>query len=123
ALPSVLGTAAGRTLFLSLVFGKPWALDAKVALETALGAADAAGFDEAIASFTHVRLPELGSLADIPVTIAWGSRDILLTYATQSRRARTVLPDAEHVTLHGSGHTPFFDDPAGCTQVLLETIT
>ncbi|MBF6464788.1 alpha/beta hydrolase [Nocardia beijingensis] len=123
ALPSVLGTAAGRTVFLSLVFGKPWALDAKVAVDTALGAADAAGFDEAIASFTDVRPPESRALADIPVTIAWGSRDILLTYATQSRKARRVLPDAEHVTLHGSGHTPFFDDPAGCAQVLLETIT
>ncbi|WP_330233548.1 alpha/beta hydrolase [Nocardia sp. NBC_00508] len=122
-LPFVLGNAVGRTVFLSLIFGKPWALDAQVALETAVGAAEATGFDEALASFTDARLYEIGSLAEIPVTIAWGNRDILLTYATQSRRARQLLPTAEHVTLRGSGHSPFPDDPAACAQVLVETIS
>ncbi|MEU7769410.1 alpha/beta hydrolase [Nocardia sp. NPDC049190] len=122
ALPAVLGTAVGRTVFLTLIFGKPWALNAHVALDIATNAADAAGFAPALASFTDTELPETGSLADIPVTIAWGNRDILLTYATQSRRARAVLPNAEHVTLRGSGHTPFFDDPSSCARVLRETI-
>ncbi|MFE9321442.1 alpha/beta fold hydrolase [Nocardia sp. NPDC052278] len=122
-LPDVLGTAAGRTTFLTLIFGKPWALDPQVAIDTAADAADAPGFEPALASFTDAELHEIGALADIPVTIAWGNRDILLTYATQSRKARAVLPNARHVTLHGSGHTPFFDDPAGCAQVLLDTIS
>ncbi|MGQ4598099.1 alpha/beta fold hydrolase [Nocardia sp. R6R-6] len=121
-LPFVLGHAAGRILFLSLIFGKPRALDAQVALETAIGAVEATAFDEALASFSDARLHEIGALTEIPVTIAWGSRDILLTYATQSRRARRALPRAEHVTLRGSGHSPFFDDPAACAQVLAETI-
>jgi pimeloyl-ACP methyl ester carboxylesterase len=122
-LPSILGTAAGRTAFLSLVFGRPWAIDPQVAVDTANGAADAPGFESALASFADAKLPEIGALADIPVTIAWGSRDILLTYATQRKRARTALPKARHVTLHGSGHTPFYDDPAGCAKVLLDTIS
>ncbi|WP_067476677.1 alpha/beta fold hydrolase [Nocardia amamiensis] len=123
ALPFIFGNAAGRTVFLSLIFGKPWAIAPQVALETAIGAVEATGFDAALASFADARLHEIGSLTDIPVTIAWGSRDILLTYATQSRRARRALPTAEHVTLHGSGHSPFPDDPAACAQVLFETIT
>ncbi|MFI9405261.1 alpha/beta fold hydrolase [Nocardia sp. NPDC052316] len=122
ALPTILGTAAGRTAFLSLVFGKPWAVGAQVAVDTANGAADAPGFEPALASFADVRPPEIGCLADIPVTVAWGNRDILLTYRTQSRRARALLPDAEHVTLHGSGHTPFYDDPAACARAVLDTI-
>ncbi|GAA5102484.1 alpha/beta fold hydrolase [Nocardia iowensis] len=122
ALPTVLGTAAGRTAFLRLVFGKPWAVDAQVAMDTANGAADAPGFEQAMASFADAKPPENGGLASIPVTVAWGSRDILLTYRTQSRRARAVLPNANHVTLHGSGHTPFYDDPAGCAKVVLDTI-
>ncbi|MEU4340010.1 alpha/beta hydrolase [Nocardia sp. NPDC023852] len=122
ALPRVLGTAAGRTAFLALIFGKPWALDAQVALDTATGAVDATGFDAALASFADAELHEIGALADIPVTIAWGTRDILLTYATQSRRARDMLPNARHVTLNGSGHSPFYDDPTSCAQVLRETI-
>ncbi|PXX65363.1 pimeloyl-ACP methyl ester carboxylesterase [Nocardia tenerifensis] len=122
ALPSILDSAAGRTAFLGLVFGKPWAVDARVAVDTAVGAADAPGFEPALASFADVRLPEIGALAKIPVTIAWGNRDILLTHRTQSRRARTLLPAAEHVTLHGSGHTPFYDDPAACARTVLDTI-
>ncbi len=121
-LPTVLGTAAGRTTFLTLIFGKPWAIDPQLAVDTATGAVDALGFEPALASFTDAKLHRIGALADIPVTIAWGNRDILLTYPTQSRRARTVLPNARHVTLHGSGHTPFYDDPVGCARVLLDTI-
>ncbi|MGV9676177.1 alpha/beta fold hydrolase [Nocardia sp. NPDC003482] len=123
ALPAILGTAAGRTAFLGLVFGKPWRVDARVAYDTATGALDSPGFDCALASFTHARLQNGGRLDRIPVTIAWGNRDILLTYATQSRRARAWLPRARHLTLRGSGHTPFYDDPAGCAKILLEQPT
>jgi pimeloyl-ACP methyl ester carboxylesterase len=55
---------------------------------------------------------------DIPVTIAWGTKDrVLLPY--QARRARTQLPDAQHVWLEGSGHVPMSDDVAGVVDVLL----
>ncbi|WP_227997547.1 alpha/beta fold hydrolase [Nocardia australiensis] len=122
ALPAIFGTAAGRTTFLGLVFGKPWSVSTQIALDTVGGAVDAAGFDDALASFAEAELHEIGSLADVPVTIAWGNRDVLLTYATQSRRARAVLPNAAHVTLRGSGHTPFYDDPTGCAKALRDTI-
>ncbi|MEV0028787.1 alpha/beta hydrolase [Nocardia sp. NPDC050793] len=122
-LPRILGTAAGRTAFLYLIFGKPWALDAQFAIGVAEGAVDATGFEEALASFADARLPEIGALADIPVTVAWGSRDVLLTYATQHRKARAALPNARHVTLHGSGHSPFPDDPQGCARLLLDQLT
>ncbi|MFI7001383.1 alpha/beta fold hydrolase [Nocardia sp. NPDC050175] len=122
ALPTILGTAAGRTAFLTLVFGKAWAVSTQVAVDTANGAADAPGFESAMASFADAKLHEIGALADLPVTIAWGNRDILLTYRTQSRRARAELPGAEHITLHGSGHTPFYDDPIACAQAVLGTV-
>jgi len=32
------------------------------------------------------------------------------------------LPRARHVTLTGSGHTPFYDDPAGCAKILLDHV-
>ncbi|GAB2648316.1 alpha/beta fold hydrolase [Nocardia goodfellowii] len=119
-IPQVLGTAAGRTVFLGLVFGKAWAVDPQTAIDTANGA-KVLGFQPALDSFADVRPPDPAALAEIPVTIAWGNRDILLTYATQSRRAKALLPNATHVTLRGSGHTPFYDDPAACAQVLLDT--
>lgn len=55
---------------------------------------------------------------DIPVTVAWGTKDrVLLPY--QARRARRQLPDAEHSWLPGSGHVPMADDIAGVVDVLL----
>ncbi|WP_459548422.1 alpha/beta fold hydrolase [Nocardia sp. X0981] len=122
AMPKVLDTPAGRTMFLGLVFGKPWAVDSRVALDTARGAIDSLGFSPALDSFTTARLHDPAALAELPVTIAWGNRDILLTYATQSKRARSVLPHARHITLRGSGHTPFYDDPAACARVILDQL-
>ncbi|WP_306357977.1 MULTISPECIES: alpha/beta fold hydrolase [unclassified Nocardia] len=120
AVPTLLGTTAGRSALMGLVFGKPWQLPADAAVLTVEGLLGAGGFDAALASFTRVRPVTAEALPDIPVTIAWGNRDILLTYATQSRRARQLLPTARHVTLRGSGHTPFYDDPEGCARLLLD---
>ena len=55
---------------------------------------------------------------DVPITIAWGSKDrLLLPY--QAERARRQLPQAEHVWLKGSGHVPMSDDVDGVVDVLL----
>jgi pimeloyl-ACP methyl ester carboxylesterase len=56
---------------------------------------------------------------DVPVTIAWGTRDALLL-PTQTLRARRLLPGARHVWLHGCGHVPMSDDPEQVARVLLE---
>ncbi len=54
----------------------------------------------------------------IPVTIAWGARDlILLPY--QARMAARRFPQATHVALRGCGHVPMADDPARVAEVLL----
>ena len=55
---------------------------------------------------------------DVPVTVAWGTRDRLLL-PRQARRARRVMPRATHVWLQGCGHAPFADDPSQVAEVLL----
>lgn len=64
-------------------------------------------------------VPFDGEIADeVPVTIAWGSKDrVLLPY--QAERARRQLPAAEHVWLEGSGHVPMVDDIDGVVDVIL----
>jgi len=54
-----------------------------------------------------------------PMTVAWGSRDLLLPHALQARRARRELPQARHITLPGLGHVPFWDDPEMVSRVIL----
>jgi pimeloyl-ACP methyl ester carboxylesterase len=55
----------------------------------------------------------------IPVTIAWGTRDLVLP-RYQAKVARQSLPQARHLWLTGSGHVPMSDDPQTVAQILLE---
>ncbi|GAB3947378.1 hypothetical protein GCM10027614_42500 [Micromonospora vulcania] len=55
------------------------------------------------------------------MTVAWGTRDLVLPYHSQTRRARAALPEARHVPLPGCGHLPFADDPDACARLLIET--
>jgi pimeloyl-ACP methyl ester carboxylesterase len=120
--PRIARSRAGRIAFGGLVFGHPGRLDADTFLLNANGMLDAPGYLAVSASLTGYRFGELGALADIPVTVAWGSRDLLLTFATQSRRARAALPAAVHRTLRGCGHTPFYDNPTACVSAVVDTI-
>jgi pimeloyl-ACP methyl ester carboxylesterase len=56
--------------------------------------------------------------AGVPVTVAWGSRDLVLP-PYQARVARSALPQASHVALLGCGHVPMSDDPGRVAEVLL----
>lgn len=46
-----------------------------------------------------------------PVLLAWGTRDPILPWRIDGRRARAALPDAEVVTFDGAGHQPFIERP------------
>jgi pimeloyl-ACP methyl ester carboxylesterase len=55
---------------------------------------------------------------DVPVTIAWSGRDLVLP-RWQADTAKRRLPHAEHVMLRGVGHVPMFDNPGEVAKVLL----
>jgi pimeloyl-ACP methyl ester carboxylesterase len=55
---------------------------------------------------------------DLPVTVAWGTRDRLLP-ERQILKARAWLPGAHVVPLPDCGHVPMTDDPALVAEVLL----
>jgi len=120
-IPRLLSTTAGRAALTGLAFGRPSRLDPATLLDDVDGLISAPGFAEASASFTGHQFAGVGQLVDIPVTVAWGSRDLLLSYLPQHRRARAAIPTGRHVTLKSCGHTPFYDDPALCVRTILET--
>lgn len=114
---------AGRVALLSSMFGHPVRVDPDAARTDLAGLAGATCFEAARDDFGNYVLDpgdDRGSLAEIPVTIAWGTRDIVLVHRTQSARARAVLPFARHVDLPGCGHLPFSDDPENCARLVLE---
>lgn len=109
-------TAAGRTLTMGHLIGRPWRMSAEDAIRATHDLAAAPAFD---ATLPHVVGFECrhGDL-DVPVTVAWGTRDAVLI-PRQGRRARRRMPRAHHVWLHGCGHVPTWDDPDLVAAVIL----
>jgi pimeloyl-ACP methyl ester carboxylesterase len=116
ALDPPLRTAAGRTLLQGHLVGRPWRIPAKEAIRATHNLAGSPGFD---ATFPHVvDFDWLHGDLDVPVTVAWGARDMLLI-PRQGRRARRRMPRARHVWLRGCGHVPTWDDPGQVAGVIL----
>jgi pimeloyl-ACP methyl ester carboxylesterase len=64
--------------------------------------------------------PEKFDGIDVPVRIAFGTRDRVLPHDRHAPKFRRVLPDAEHLELDGVGHCPMVDDPALVARAVLE---
>jgi len=112
-------TATRLSLFV-YSFGRPFAAPAQEVLDTAESGQLAPGFLDALTYALDYRFGEPGGLREIPLTVAWGRRDVLLPWWAQAPRARRRLPWARHVSLPHCGHVPFYDDPELCARVLLE---
>jgi len=54
----------------------------------------------------------LAAAVHCPTLLAWGTRDPILPWYVDGRRARAALPSAEVVTFPGAGHQPFIERPA-----------
>jgi pimeloyl-ACP methyl ester carboxylesterase len=114
--PALARTTAGRAVLVSTIVARP----SRMSREQALG--DMAAFLAARPAMDAI-LAEAplytGKVpADIPVTIAWGSKD-RLTRPRQALVAKAWLPDATFIRLPGCGHVPMTDDPALVARVLL----
>jgi pimeloyl-ACP methyl ester carboxylesterase len=116
AAPVLLRSTAGRGLVYSAVVSHPSRLtpeQAKGDMTAFLAASDALDVVLAgVGQFTG-HLP-----ADVPVTIAWGAQDRLLS-RRQMVVAKAQLPAARFVLLPGCGHVPMTDDPELVADVLL----
>lgn len=58
----------------------------------------------------------------VPVTVAFGTRDLLLL-PHQSRRLDQLPPTTRHKTLPGCGHVPIADNPSAVTTLIAQTAT
>ncbi len=115
-------TEATLTRPLSFIYsyGKPWKVPDSEVLAMSRAGIAAPSFVAAAHQNRDYVFESPEDLRRLPVTIAWGRRDVLVPYWTCSHRARRRLPWARHVSLPGCGHVPFFDNPKLCARVLLE---
>ena len=121
-LPSLLGTAAGRTLLLAQLSARPWALSREVVLPDVAGLADAPATGAALDALTKGPKQEGAPAGTVPgrVTIGWGRRD-LVTVPAQAARATELFPDAVLHWFERCGHFPQWDVPHEATRLILDS--
>jgi pimeloyl-ACP methyl ester carboxylesterase len=77
------------------------------------------GFDAALKA-TGRRAFLAGAPIDAPVTVAFGSRDLLLL-RHQSRHLDQLPPGTRLETLPACGHVPMADNPSAVTALITES--
>ena len=113
---TLVRTRAGRALVYGVLVAHPGRLTADEALGDVRSFAYAV---PALCAILEAATPFDEAIpADVPVTIAWAARDLVLP-PWQAQRAREVLPQAEHLTMRGVGHVPMWDAPARVARILL----
>ncbi|MEU5514652.1 alpha/beta fold hydrolase [Streptomyces griseoaurantiacus] len=110
-------SAAGRTVLTSSIYARPARRSPEAVVAETLALARAEGFAETLRAGTTVQFTE--DIPDLPVTVAWGTKDRLLV-RRQGVRAKQIIPGARLVRLPGCGHVPMNDDPALVARVLLD---
>ncbi len=119
-LRTVAARPRARRLALRDVIADPSGVTATEALQLFEGAAECAIVEDALRlTATNQLFGVLGAI-DVPVRIAYGTRDRIVRWPNCYVRMRRMLPTAEFVALEGLGHLPMWEDPELVTRVILE---
>jgi pimeloyl-ACP methyl ester carboxylesterase len=116
-LEQIMARGAGRALLMGQVMAHPARLAPEIATLAARNLAASPGTLPALALTSRESFTS-GAGIRVPVTVAWGARDLVL-FPRQARRLLALVPQARLVPLPGCGHVPTFDDPQAVAQVLL----
>jgi len=109
----------GRALVLGQTHGHPTRLTPEYARSAIAVMGTCPGFDATLAA-TATRRCLATTPIDAPVTVAFGSRDLLLPRRL-ARHLDQLPPAAEEETLPGCGHVPMADDPAAVAALISRT--
>lgn len=113
---ALMENTAGRTAAMAVFFAKPSRVSAEVAKIDAKSLLDNKLISRALDvdfAFTPMVDP------DIPITVAWGRRDLVVPY-WQARGVRRAFPSADVTVYPRLGHVPMYDDPRLVAQILLD---
>jgi pimeloyl-ACP methyl ester carboxylesterase len=115
-LSRLVSHPAGRVMVLGQTHGRPTLVtpDQARAHITVLGTAP--GYDAVLAATLH-RHYRAGPALGAPVTVAIGSRDLVLL-ARRARRLDQLPPGTRSASLPGCGHLPMSDDPVAVVDLI-----
>ncbi|MFD9292201.1 alpha/beta fold hydrolase [Streptomyces sp. NPDC060030] len=111
-------SSPGRTALTSTIYARPGRRSPGAVVSETVALREATGFRQTLEAGLTVAFTD--DVPDIPVSIAWGSKDRLLL-RRQGVRAKHVIPGARLVRLPRCGHVPMNDDPAAVARVILDT--
>jgi pimeloyl-ACP methyl ester carboxylesterase len=107
----------GRALVLGQTHGRPRQLTAGYARAAIQSLGSCPGFDAALRAAARRRYLASAPIS-APVTVAFGSRDLLLL-PHQSRHLDQLPPGTQVETLPGCGHVPMADDPGAVAALII----
>ncbi|MFH5209052.1 alpha/beta fold hydrolase [Antrihabitans spumae] len=115
AASRAMQTKPSRSLMLGAFYGRPWLADVDAAQIDVRSLLENQVLDRAPAE-----APTFSPVVDVttPITVAWGSRDMILPIY-QAKRVLRTFPNAKLIKLRGLGHVPMQDDPKLVAEVLL----
>ncbi len=109
----------GRVVVLGQTHGRPTRLTPGYAREALAAMGTCPGFEAALAATARCRYLATAPIT-APLTLAFGSRDILLL-PRQSRHLDQLPPGTRAETLPGCGHVPMADDPGAVAELITRT--
>jgi pimeloyl-ACP methyl ester carboxylesterase len=115
-LTRVVRFRLGRAVVLGQTHGRPLRMRVGYARAAVTGLASSAGFEAELAG-TRDRRFTGGTGITAPVTVAFGSRDVLLL-RHQSRHLDELPASTQTAALPGCGHVPMADDPAAVAALI-----
>ena len=120
AAPTVFATPAARRALMGQVFYRADRMPPEAAVGAVRNFADSPGVGRTL-DWLAVNQFRGGEQIDVPVTMIWGDREMLLPRrGRQAARSIRAVPDARLVWLRGCGHTPTWDDPPQVAQAILD---
>jgi pimeloyl-ACP methyl ester carboxylesterase len=111
----------GRALVLGQTHGHPTRLTPGYARDALATMGTCPGFEAALAATASCRYLATAPIT-APVTLAFGSRDVLLL-RRQSRHLDQLPPGTQAETLPGCGHVPIADDPGAVAELITRAAT
>ena len=109
----------GRALVLGQTHGRPMHMTPQQARAAIRSMATCPGFEATLKATVNRRLLARAPI-DAPVTVAFGSRDLVLL-KSQSRHVDQLPPGTHLEVLPGCGHLPMADDPTAVTSLILRS--
>jgi pimeloyl-ACP methyl ester carboxylesterase len=117
--PDAPRSTVARALFMAQLSGHPTKVPYEAANTAIHDMASAPGFRETLRAAERTSFQD-GAGIDVPVTVAFGSRDRVLPPAV-TRRRKHLPPHTQWIKIIGSGHVAMFDDPRRVAALLLHS--